>query len=359
MTLWKWVRSRTLLLICFTMQSALSDLPNPYHLITEKQIYPEKEIAAFWSRGEKGSFLGVDEIPIRYINFPNSVNRRAVVIVSGRTESYLKYQQVAYELAQLGYAVYLYDHRGQGFSGRLLADVQIGHVHHFSDYVEDLKQFYTLHIQPKNYQQTFILSHSMGGAIALLYILKYPKHMHGLVMLAPMLGLNFSSLICPLSKAIQTWERLFKLSPNYAPFQGPYDRPLFQENTPDMMTHSKTRYEKIHRDEQQFRQIQLGGVSSHWLAEACRAMQLIQQNSIKLTVPLLLLQASGDNVVSQSDQDQFWQQFSIEKQPQRVKEYSKKIVIEEAFHEILMEQDSYRIPAFTNILDFYKQLEQR
>jgi len=38
----------------------------------------------------------------------------------------------------LGFDVLIIDHRGQGRSGRLLADPHLGHVNRFNDYVDDL-----------------------------------------------------------------------------------------------------------------------------------------------------------------------------------------------------------------------------
>ena len=63
----------------------------------------------------------------------------ALIIVNGRIESYLKYQDLANDFYQQGYSVYMYDHRGQGLSGRQLSNKHKGHVDSFSDYVDDLE----------------------------------------------------------------------------------------------------------------------------------------------------------------------------------------------------------------------------
>lgn len=48
----------------------------------------------------------------------------------------------------LGFDVLIIDHRGQGRSGRLLADPHLGHVNRFNDYVDDLAAFWQQEVQP-------------------------------------------------------------------------------------------------------------------------------------------------------------------------------------------------------------------
>ena len=54
--------------------------------------------------------------------------KRAVLLVCGRVESCIKYDELSDELVQLGFAVYRFDHRGQGLSGRLLTAHHKGHI---------------------------------------------------------------------------------------------------------------------------------------------------------------------------------------------------------------------------------------
>ena len=43
-------------------------------------------------------------------------------MVNGRAENMLKWTELAYDVYQQGYDVLIFDHRGQGYSQRLLND---------------------------------------------------------------------------------------------------------------------------------------------------------------------------------------------------------------------------------------------
>src|SRR5271165_2435125 len=154
-------------------------------------------IAQFWR--EKAlpiSFQTKDALEIRGMAFRQPRLDTAIVISSGRTESFIKYKEFIYDLYLEGYSVFIADHRGQGLSDRVLASEakrQIGHVHDFQDYVSDLKQFYTDFVRPIGQKKHVLLGHSMGGCIASLYLETYTQDFDAAVLCSPMdeLALGF------------------------------------------------------------------------------------------------------------------------------------------------------------------------
>ena len=87
----------------------------------------------------------------------------------------------------LEYSVYILDHRGQGFSGRMVEDTQIGHVEKFNDYVTDLNTFVLDVAKPANAgQNLFLVAHSMGGCIGSLYIETYTDDIDATILCSPM-----------------------------------------------------------------------------------------------------------------------------------------------------------------------------
>ncbi len=124
-------------------------------------------------------------IPISYTKYGFKKGKKgSVLIVTGRTESSLKYIEVAADLIANGYSpVYAVDHRGQGFSGntsrKKLPDSQIGHVENFNDYVKDFSQFVRFTLLKDSQvdeNNLFLISNSLGGAITLRYFQQNPMN---------------------------------------------------------------------------------------------------------------------------------------------------------------------------------------
>ncbi|WP_254555300.1 alpha/beta fold hydrolase, partial [Salmonella enterica] len=79
-----------------------------------------------------------------------------IVICPGRIESYVKYDELAYDLFHLGFDIFIIDPRGQGRSGRMLSDPHRGPVDHFHDSVVDLAAFWQQEIAPGPWRQRYI-----------------------------------------------------------------------------------------------------------------------------------------------------------------------------------------------------------
>jgi hypothetical protein len=100
--------------LCFFSSStgspalAYSDTGNTYGLTTEEELGKafETEIEDYWNNyGEGGAFTGVDGIQIRYMTFVRPDEKGTIVIVSGRTESYIKYKELIYYLGKQGFSL--------------------------------------------------------------------------------------------------------------------------------------------------------------------------------------------------------------------------------------------------------------
>ena len=350
-----------LFLVLSVCSMVYAGVGNPLGLVTDEEL--EKtwpEIESFWLSGTLGSFKGEDAIEIVYRIFLHPREAGAVVISSGRTESFIKYKEVVYNLGQLGYSIYIHDHRGQGFSGRMAKDSQKGHVWDFNDYVLDLKTFYDLKVAPGKHKNLFLLAHSMGGGIATRYIEKYPTDFKAAALSSPMhqpdTGIHMG-LACK-GAGFTTWIRdifisLFGWEPRYALGQGPHEPKTFTPDNPKIMTHSRQRFEIIQKLYDENSQVKIGGITSHWLAAACKASKKMIEDAALIKIPVLVIQAGEDIAVKAQGQNIFCDNLALGGETNC--DGGKPFLIKNGYHELFIESDEYRLPALTRIIQFFQK----
>lgn len=343
------MKSLSIPLLALTLFSAGAlAMTHPYALTSEADVPTlyQQTLPDFWRQHAiEGEFKGKDGVAIRYAALRQEKVDRAILIVNGRVESYLKYQELAWDLWRQGYSLYLIDHRGQGMSGRMLNDHDKGYVDQFDDYVVDLKQFHDQIIMADKPAKLFLLAHSMGGAISARYLERWPDDIRAAVLSSPMLGINLGGLPKWLAKGLATtigtvggWFG----EPPYGPGQGPYQDHGFADNE---LTHSQSRYQAFRQIYEQHPQIKLGGATAHWIYQGITGADAAIADAGAIKTPLLLLQAGNDSVVDNAAQDAFCTKARCEG--------GKPLRIEGAWHELFIESDDKRQPALTAILDFF------
>jgi lysophospholipase len=316
-----------------------------YAITSEKELKKNyfPIISPYYYKHKIHYFQSYDNLSIAYKIFQVKNAKANIVISSGRTEGMLKYQELIYDLNRNGYSVYILDHRGQGNSQRILADSQLGHVNEFDDYVKDFHQFVTAYL-PKN-EKRVLMAHSMGGAIASLYVEEYPKDFNALVLSSPMHqpnlgGKALTGFVCELIEKRQ------RNIDKYIIGEKSYDASQvdFSEN---ILTHSKIRYEIMKLAYDIEPKTKVGGPSVRWVAEACDSSAKSVQNASKILIPTLLLQAQNDEVVNKQAQDEFCKGVGT-----LCQEYQ----IDGAYHELFIEKDSIRGKALSAILNFIAKI---
>ena len=330
----------------------------------EKQLNSlySNEINSFWQLGIFGHFTGVHNARVNYAAFvepPQTEQRRAcLVIIPGRSEGYLKYQELAFDLFQHGYDIFIIDHRGQGISERLLANPHKGYVDSFEDYSDDVHMFTETIVKQHCSEKPHLLSHSMGGIIAARFLQKHPDSVKSAVLSSPMIAINSGAIPQWLAKALVystvQLNQWFSDSPWYFIGQGDvadnaYHMDSFANNP---LMQSQLRYQQFTQLYQSTPALQLGGVTAHWLAQALEAEQTVFNNLPKLTVPILVLQAGADSVVDNERQNEFC--YQLNKLQPRSCPNGKPVTIEHARHELFFESDHYREEAIHQTLNWFK-----
>ncbi len=339
----------SLLLLCSTLRSVASSMnPLPLNLSTDLTLTNNynPEILNFWDKHAQSShFQGVDNKTVQTISIVTG-NEKVVVISQGRNESVLKYKEIAYDLHQQGYDIFLIDHRGQGFSERFGGDQYRGYVANFQDYVDDFHQYvHSLQLE-KKYSGRYLLSHSMGGTISALYLQQFKHPFQASIFFSPMFSINFGSRPTFLVKIVTYSSaeicRWFNSKACYVPAGKAYVNRPFKGN---QVTHSQVRFNSAQAGFTAFPETQLGDATMRWVATSISATEQAIENAHKINIPVLIVQAGKDSIVTSVGQKAFFEKLT----PCQLNEF---LTLEEAKHELLLERDDLRSRALTHVFTF-------
>jgi lysophospholipase len=326
---------------CKSESKAPVDVNNNYKLTIESNLLDRayiKAIESFYDSGTEAYLNGIDSVPIYYKVFEQKEPKRAVMIFSGRTEAAIKYKELIYDLYNNSYSVYIHDHRGQGLSGRMTEDPEMGFVKDFQHYIDDAKVFYDSVIKPQEYQKTFMLAHSMGGAIGMTYLEQFPQDFDAAAFSSPMLGLK-----PPLCTIVNVFDREY---PRYAIGQHKYndDAVTFKDNA---LTGSRIRYDRMQAAYTLVPEARLGGVTYTWVHESCEQFDFLFENIDHIETPFILFSAEDESIVSTSAHWNF-----IEK-ARNMGKNCQLYNISNARHELFIEKDKQRLETLNTTLDFF------
>jgi len=116
-----------------------------------------------------------------------SAAKAGILLVHGMGEHSGRYGWVMSRLAEAGFAVYAADYYGHGRSvppGGVLADLRsVGKA------LEDLRCVHETALQKHQGLPWFLLGHSLGGTLSILYALQHPAELRGLVLSAAAVSL--------------------------------------------------------------------------------------------------------------------------------------------------------------------------
>ena len=302
-------------------------------------------IASFWHSREEGYLKSFDKTSLYWVKHSSPDHSKAILIINGRIECCAKYQELFYDLFQLGYDIYSYDHRGQGWSESLVNNHIIGHINEFDDYVKDLdcllKEF-----DLSKYNKCYALGHSMGGNIITRYVQTHPHPFQSIALTAPMFGINLPWYLKPIASSLGQLLTALHPKPTLAPGQTHYVSKAFEQNR---LSHSKIRYHWFRNLYEKHPEFQVGGVSTRWIWQALVACKQCYLMTRQVQVPLLVLQASKDEIVDNQSQVKFLKKLA---KTSRVCAFK---IIYGAKHELLFEQDQFRNQTLDSLLTFFEQ----
>jgi alpha-beta hydrolase superfamily lysophospholipase len=212
---------------------------------------------------------------------------RAVIVVShGLAEHGGRYETLAGELVQRGYAVYAVDHRGHGRSSGPRANiVRFAHV------VADFCAFTERCAGEHPAAPVFMLGHSMGGAVAFASALRLQHMLRGLVLSAPALATDQ-----PVPRLQEMFVRLLSV---VAPGTGALALP------PDAVSRDPSVVARYAADPL----VHHKAIPARTLVELLRAMQGFPASALGLRLPTLVLHGTADQLVPLAANRRVYQAF--------------------------------------------------
>lgn len=244
-----------------------------------------------------------DGTGLHYYQALHPQEKAAVVFCHGFCEFAGKYHEVMYYFYQMGYSVFFIEHRGHGFSQRYVEDPDRVYVKSYQEYVNDLKAFLDQIVRKgKEDRRLFLFAHSMGGAIAALFLEQYPSFFEKAVLSAPMMKLNFGAVPEWQVKFLALWSGIVRWNTKYVPGQHGFDGKYEFEDSSCM---SRARYDYVFSQRKETPEYTTSGGTYAWSRASLRAMKKIARNARKVRIPVLLFQAGRDALVRPEGQQYF------------------------------------------------------
>lgn len=272
-----------------------------------------------------GTVSGPDGLKIFYRTYGAEGERGRLVIAHGLGEHSGRYGNVLRKILPGGISVWAMDLRGHGKS-----EGRKGRISSFDDYITDLRSGVALARRDiPGDMKCFLLGHSMGGLIALIFALRFPEMINGLIISSPSLGIagkvpflkralgKVMSSVLP-GMALANGLDISKLSHDEAVVRGYADDPLVHDR-----------------------------VSTRWFTEFLKAMEEVNRLASRLAVPILLQLAGDDYLTDVEMSKAFFDRLNVTDRTLQV--------YEGMYHEIYNETEELRSRPLDDLYDWLER----
>ena len=287
----------------------------------------------------RGSLRSFDGAKLNYYVASPENPIASVTLVHGLGEFWGKYHEYAWYLFQAGYKVIFVEHRGHGYSEGKVSDPQLIHIENYNTYVEDFLSFTESVVVPESAGlDMMLIAHSMGGAIATLFMEKHPQYYSRAILSSPMLKIQVSSNSPLVALTISLGNIFFRRSKHIAPNQK-----RFSPNAPFETSNaaSRPRFEYQLRLRRKDEHYQTSAATIGWVLASIRVHREIFRRISNLKVPVDLFTAGKDHLIDPAGYDMF-----KEKLPgTRIHAYN------ESRHEIFNADEASRKRYYTEVLE--------
>ena len=249
--------------------------------------------------------------------------RGLIVLFHGFCEFCSKFDEFTYYILHQGYAVCRFDEFGHGFSGREIDDSSKVHIERFQTYVDCAYEVVVKIAEPLAAElgkmqgdgkerdggkalPLLLFSHSMGGAVAALFLEQHPSVFKAAVLASPMLEFFPKKRSQNTAHLFVKILRTFGKGKTYFPGQKKFDG-TYSFSAEKALTCSKNRFLYHFNKRHAQTRYQTWGGTVAWLDESVKAInRIFKKNELKkIAVPILVFQAEKDATVSNGGQNRF------------------------------------------------------
>lgn len=230
-----------------------------------------------------GFIDGYKGTKLYYQSYEVPASGSRIIFLHGAGEYSQKYARFAEWFFAKDIEVHLMDLRGHGRSAGPRC-----HVDNFKDYALDVDIFMKFVQKYGGKKNTFLVSHSLGGLIAIYYALDFSHKVQGVVACSPCLGLKLKV------EPVKAW-----LTNLFYPF---LKNKMFSTHIePKMATHDNYIIEKF-KDDPMIHHI----VTASFYVQMTKAMRYAKRHAIDLRLPVLILQAGDDKICDTKTAENFY-----------------------------------------------------
>ena len=292
---------------------------------------------------KQGDFSSFDGLNLRYYHASQGEGKEpkgCIVMLHGYCGFWGKFHEVAPFFWQAGFDVFFLEQRGHGYSGRQIDDKDMVHVMDYADYIADVKTFMDKIVMPSAGKlPKIIYAHSMGGAIAVLFLEEHPEYFDAAVLSSPMFSIKTGSTPSIAVKLLCAKIRLLHQENLSFPGGKRFDGiPTFETSS----ARSEKRYNYIFNQRLKDEHYHTYMMSNGWGAASFKATARLLRRASKVKTPVLLLTAGNDALVNMSGHEKFAKRASNVQH----------INYEDSKHEIYNDVDEVREKYFNDIFTF-------
>ena len=234
-----------------------------------------------------GTFQGAEKLELYYQSWhPPDLAKAVVVVVHGHGGHSGIFTRLVEYLVDRDYIIYSFDLRGHGRSPG-----QRGYINCWAEYRADLAAFLQLVRTQESQLPLFLIGQSMGGTIALDYLLRESPQLQGLILMSPALGLNVSPWKLLIGRMLSRIRPHFALDAGIDLSTGSRDPEVVAAYAQDTLRHSQG--------------------TARLATELLKTIDWVNAHADELQLPLLVLHGGSDRVTPLASSRAFVERVTI------------------------------------------------